>query len=261
MENERLRNDYRSELERRGLPRAYVERLLSELDDHYTDLLEERSTSMGAARKLQTEFGNEGSNHAVERLGNPAQLALFAAEQYHARSFWGRHPAMTYLLLPLPLLLACCIGYGLLFRAISLCVLFVGTHALGWTDHTFANPSDFIWLQAGTLAFLSWYVTVLPPLTAAWLLCRTYSRNSLDRRWPILGCALLAAVAGLFTVSYRIAVEPNTGRFMVGLDVGASISWLLRFLPKFALALGIGLLLIKRAQQKMATDGLQLVND
>src|SRR6476660_546432 len=96
------RDELRSELRRQRLPQAYVERLLAELDDHYEDLLEERSTSMGAARKLQPEPGQ--SDDLQQRLGEPAQLALFAGEQYHARSFWGRHPWVTYLLGPLPLL-------------------------------------------------------------------------------------------------------------------------------------------------------------
>src|SRR5262245_46923954 len=97
-------DELRSELRRQGLPHSYVERLLAELDDHYEDLVEERSTSMGAARKLQSESISQ--ENLQERLGEPAQLALFAAEQYHARSFWGRHPVLTYLLAPLPLLVA-----------------------------------------------------------------------------------------------------------------------------------------------------------
>jgi hypothetical protein len=254
MENEPLHNEFRSELERRGLPRAYIERLLSELDDHYTDLLEERSTSMGAARKLQTEFDNDRFADVEQRFGNPAQLAIFAAEQYHARSFWGRHPWITYLLAPLPLLVTCWIAFGLAFWAFTYGLAFVGSQIFGWSDETFANPADYIWHQAAAITFMRWYVTVLPPLTAAWLLCRTYRRNALDWRWPIVGCILLAAVAGVFTTSYRIATEPNNGMFMIGFDVGTSTDWLLRFLPKFALALGIGLLLIKRAQRQMELE-------
>ena len=98
------RDELRSELRRQKLPRAYITRLLAELDDHYEDLLEERSTSMGAARKLQTGSTLQENLHA--RLGEPAELALFAAEQYHARSFWGRHPVVTFVIGPLPLLVA-----------------------------------------------------------------------------------------------------------------------------------------------------------
>lgn len=245
-------DELRNELRRQRLPQAYVERLLAELDDHYEDLLEERSTSMGAARKLQAEASQ--SDDLQQRLGEPAQLALFAGEQYHARSFWGRHPLVTYLIAPLPLLVACWIFFGFAFWAATYCLYLVGTYAFGWTEATFANPADHIWLQGMTIAFMCWYAIVLPPLTAAWVLCRTYRRNALDWRWPIVGCALLAIVAGVFTTSYRIATEPNNGLFMIGFEVGTSASWLLRFLPKFAVAFGIGLLLVKRAQGQLELE-------
>jgi hypothetical protein len=246
MDNRPSYDKLRSELARRGLPRAYIERLVTELDDHYTDLLEERSTSMGAARKLQPS-----SDDVQDRLGDPIQLAIYAAEQYHARSFWGRHPLVTYLIAPLPLLVACFVGYGLAFIALCFVIEFVGWYVFGWTEATFANPADFIWLQAGIIALMCWYIMVLPSLTAAWILCRSYRRNALDWRWPVLGCTLLAIVSGFFQTSYRIATEPNSGLFMIGFDVGTSLDWLLRFLPKFALAMGIGLLLIKRAQRQL----------
>jgi hypothetical protein len=248
--------ELRRELRRQRLPDSYIARLLSELDDHYEDLLEERNTSMGAARKLQTEIGSH--NDLEERIGNPTQLAVFAGEQYHARSFWGRHPLVTYLLAPLPLLVTCWIFFGVAFWAVTSAIAYtlsaIGEHFFGWTDQTFANPGEYIWLQATMIAFMCWYVIVLPPLTAGWLLCRTYRRNALDWRWPILACALLAAVSGMFTTKYQIATEPNNGLFMIGLDIGTSAGWLLRFLPKFALAMGIGLLMVKRAQRQMAVE-------
>jgi hypothetical protein len=243
------RNELQSELKRRGLPATYIARLLDELDDHFADLLEERSSPMGAARKLQTE-----PEDLQQRLGEPTQLAVFAAEQFHARSFWGRHPWLTYLIGPLPLLAVCWIAFAIGFWLLCLGISVVGNYVLGWTDQTFANPGDYIWLQATMIALMCWYVIVLPPLTAAWLLCRTYRRNALNRRWPIAGCALLAIVCGLFTTSYKIATEPGQGLFMIGFDVGTSTTWLLRFLPKFALALATGLLLVKRAQHQLKLE-------
>ena len=254
MENLLSHEALRSELRRRGLPRAYIERLVAELDDHFNDLLEERSTSMGAARKLHIDHQDLEQQDLQQRLGEPAQLAIFAAEQYHARSFWGRHPLVTYLLGPLPLLVACFFAYGLAFWAATWVISAVGTYVLGWTEATFANPADLIWLQAVLLALLCWYATVFPPLTAAWLLCRTCRRNALAWRWPVIGCTLLAIVCGMFQTSYNIATEPNKGQFMLGLDIATSSAWLLRFLPKFAIALAIGLLLIHRARQQLALD-------
>jgi hypothetical protein len=260
MDDRPQHDEFREELARRGLPRAYVERLVAELDDHLTDLTEERSTSMGAARKLQPEADDAISHDAVQRLGEPRQLAIFAAEQYHCRTYWGRHPIITFLLAPLPLFVACFFGYGLLFWAVTFGLSGLSMYIFGWTEATFANPGDYIWLQTGLIVFTCWYVTVFPPLTAAWLLCRTYGRNALNSRWPILGCMLLAVVCGVFHTSYRIGTEPNTGQFMIGLDIACASGWLMRFLPKFALAMGIGLLLIKRAQQRMTLNPAGVVD-
>ncbi len=255
MANHPSRDELQSELLGQGLPPTYIVRLLAELDDHFEDLLEERSTSMGAARKLQINPEAIDPNDLHQRLGNPTQLAVFAAEQYHARSFWGRHPLVTYLLAPLPLLVACYIAHAFALWAVMYGVYLVGVHLFGWTDAMFANPANFIWLQAGSIAFISWYAIVAPPLTTAWLLCRTFRRNTLDWRWPVLGCALLATFAGVFATSYQIATEPNSGRFMIGIDLGLTPSWLLlKFLPKFALAMGIGLLLVKRAQRQLGVE-------
>jgi hypothetical protein len=248
------RDELRSELRRQRLPQAYITRLLAELDDHYEDLLEERSTSMGAARKLQVSQNEQ--NDLQQRLGEPAQLALFAGEQYHARSFWGQYPWVTYLLAPLPLFFVCWIFFVLAFSAVVNCILFVGVRAFGWPEDVRVVFEHSVWRQAILIAFTSWYVIVLPPLTAAWILCRTYGRNALNWRWPMVGCALLAITAGCFEVSYRIATKPGNGMFMFGWNFHGSASWLLlSFLPRFVLAMGIGLLLVKRARQQLEVEG------
>ena len=246
MENQPSRDELRAELRRRGLPRAYIERLLAELDDHFSDLLEERNSTMSAARKLQIE-----PDDMQQRLGEPTQLAIFAAEQYHSRSFWGRYPWFTYLVMPLPLWVACWIACWLALSAIVLGIVYITPES--WRASI--QPHEYPWTQAILLALVCWYVMVVPPIATAWSLCRIAQRNSLDWRWPAFGCALLAIVAATFSVSYRLSSAPGDGRFMIGFDVAASFPWFaLTFLPKFALALGIGLLLIRRAQQKSTSD-------
>jgi hypothetical protein len=87
------------------------------------------------------------------------------------------------------------------------------------------------------------------------VLCRVFRRNALHVRWPVLGCVLLALVVAALNVSWRLATGPSVadrGQLMVGFNVAASADWLaFSFLPKFATALGIGLLLIKRAQGQL----------
>jgi hypothetical protein len=246
MASQSSRDELRSELRRQGLPRAYITRLLAELDDHYEDLLEERSTSMGAARKLQLE-----QDDLHERLGEPAQLALFAAEQYHARSFWGRHPLVTFLVAPLPLLMATWVTYCLAVWMITYCVYCIGSWTTNWNVESYDHP----FLQAILLACFSWGVVVLSPVATGLMLCRAYRRNALPVCWPVLGCALLAVVAAMFQLSWRLSsgpLETERGLLMIGLNVAASFQWFaLTFLPKFALAMGIGLLLVKRAQRQL----------
>lgn len=246
------RDELRSELRRQRLPRAYITRLLAELDDHYEDLLEERSTSMGAARKLQVP--QNGQDDLQQRLGEPAQLALFAAEQYHSRSFWGRHLVLTFVISPLPLLCLLWIAAatGLVWFGSGLA--YVCEHWLGLSQYAYQSQ-DYPGVQVAAMVFFSWLIIVFPPLTAAALLCRTARRNAVNWRWPIVACTLLALVLGFLAVSYRVAITQNDGRLMIGVDAHSSVRWLLlTYLPKFATALGVGLLLVKRAQNQLRLE-------
>ena len=46
---------------------------------------------------------------------------------------------------------------------------------------------------------------------------------------------------------------------MIGFHVSTSMGWMLAtFLPKFALAMAIGLLLLKRAQQRVESQQLEI---
>jgi hypothetical protein len=247
--NDQHLREFWAQLARRGLPRAYIERLVSELNDHLIDLLEERNTAMGAARKLQIE-----SDNLQQRLGDPTQLAIFAADQYHSRTFWGRHPLVTFLFAPLPLLVAVWLAYVFTVWLVVALPAAFGVWMTGWS----IPAEDHPYLQAFSLTLFTWGLFVLPPLATALLLCRTYRRNALNIRWPMLGCTLLALVAAIIHFSWRLKTGPNPsdlGMFMIGFNLGASPRWfLLTYLPKFTLAFGIGLLLIKRAQRQLELE-------
>lgn len=208
---------------------------------------------MGAARKLQTEAGQ--SDDLYQRLGEPAQLALFAGEQYHARSFWGRHPWVTFVLGPLPLLVVLWILY---LAAIWIPTYCIGTFGerMGWWTESGADSrtTDYLLTQAVVLTCFTWGLAVLPPLGAALALCRVYRRNTLDRHWPIIGCVLLATVAAALHISWRLhtGVGPNErGMIMFGIMHPFTLRVASLLAAKFAVAMGIGMLLVKRAQQQI----------
>jgi hypothetical protein len=114
------------------------------------------------------------------------------------------------------------------------------------------EPKDHLWAQAIMMVSLTWFVIVFPPLSVAALLCRIARRNAVNWHWPIAGCTILAIVAGFVTVSYRLALARNEGQTMFGFNFDSSVQWLVAtYLPKFAAAMLIGLLLVKRSQQKL----------
>jgi hypothetical protein len=243
------RDELRSELRRQRLPQAYIERLLAELDDHYEDLLEERSTSMGAARKLQLE-----QDDLSVRLGEPAQLALFAAEKYHARSFWGRHPVVTFLVGPLPLLVAVWLATVFSLTGFGMGLSYVIEKWLKMPADQWDYPNHLV-AQAIVMAIVAWIVVVVPPLSVAGLMCRTARRNAVSWRWPIVACGLVAALAATISVGYRIGLAQNEGFMNIGINYESTAKWvLMAYLPKFAVAMGIGLLLVKRAQRQLAVE-------
>jgi hypothetical protein len=241
--------ELRRELRRQRLPRAYIARFLLELDDHYEDLVEERSTSMGAARKLEFK-----PDDLEQRLGDPARLAVFAAEQYHARSFWGRHPFITFVLGPLPMLVLGWIATGTGVVWFGQGFVYVLKHWFGLSDDI-PNPQDYLLSQSVVMCVASWFIIVFPPVAVGASLCRVARRNSVNWRWPIVACTLLALVLGFLSVSYHPAITQGDGRMTIGVDAEASARWLLvTYLPKFAVGMAVGLLLVKRAQQKLLLE-------
>jgi hypothetical protein len=251
------RKKLEQELQRQRLPRAYVERLLAELDDHVVDLQDERQTDMKTAGKPETEAANKQLASVLNidgLLGDPAQLAAFAEQQYRRRSFLGRHPIITFLIAPLPLVLAGIVAIAACFAVIDMVV--------GYLFPKF-DPHDYTVTYIMTGALVFWLLVVVPPLTAAVFLCRIARRNAVNCRWTIAACVLVSLYCGLLFVSSSV-VTMEDSHAKVSMGVGlmllppwTGIPWELlmwHFLPQFSLAMSIGLLLIKRAQRLRQID-------
>jgi hypothetical protein len=137
---------------------------------------------------------------------------------------------------------------------IGMSIAYVGEHWFGVSDQSW-RPQDHLYGQAMAMVAFSWLAIVFPPLTVATLLCRVARRNAVNWRWPIVACALLAIVVGFLSVGYRLALAPHEGQLTIGFNFGSSAQWvLLTYLPKFAVAMGIGLLLVKRAQRQLEIE-------
>lgn len=251
MNIQQQREQLEAELRRHRLPRAYIQRLLEEWDDHLADLQEERTTDMTTARKPKSAPVESNSPNIVNiqsRLGDPAQLAAIAAKQYHNRSFLGRHPILTFFVLPLPLIV------------LGITVVMLSLFPIGYLlEHSTGEPNlDHPFLLALSASLGYWFLMVLPPLGTALLLCRIARRNGLNRRWAIFGCGLVALYCSQLGVMYQQSTASPLHGFMCVTTLGCiPISWrvlLFRFLPRFAFAFGIGLLLVKRAQRLQRID-------
>ena len=87
-----------------GVPRSCRRRLLGELRDHVDDLFcEERNHAM-STEALQ-------DNLIQSRLGTPDQIARSTKANLPRSAFAVRHPIVTYLLTPLPLLILFWVAY------------------------------------------------------------------------------------------------------------------------------------------------------
>jgi hypothetical protein len=105
------------------------------------------------------------------------------------------------------------------------------------------------------MAIVAWIAIVIPPLCVGGLMCRTARRNAVSWRWPIVACGLVAALAATIGVGYRLALARNEGFMNIGINFDCTAEWvLMTYLPKFAVAMGIGLLLVKRAQRQLEIE-------
>lgn len=170
----------RGDLIRRGLPPGYVTRLIRELEDHRADL---------------AERGRAAGPGADGPLGRPGDLADLIVAQYRARSAFGRHPVLTFLIAPAPLVMtAWLLGQGLAVVALN---------ALGGQV-----PAG-----ASAVGRLAWFV---PPVLAAVLFCRLSWRCGRGWAWSCATCGVLVVLTATFRSTLTMPAGAGTGTWVVG---------------------------------------------
>lgn len=219
-----------AELVRRGLPRAYIERLSEELDDHIADLIDQRrnAMSMDAGQRFDIE----------QRMGSTSELAIAAHTQYRRRTFWGRHPIFTFLVAPVPITLLSWIGF--LFAALwaSKCVALVlgdayrfeGTVATEWPPLLFAMVGAFLYL-----------VVVAPPLLAVCLFAWLARRAEVGWRWTLCAVLLVSLLAGLSQCGIEPPLQTGRGQLFLGFGTRGQLAQLGQFLLPLFVGLWLAL--------------------
>jgi len=257
MDGRQQREKLELELRRQGLPRAYIERLLAEWDDHLADLQDERKSGMSTAGKPEQEAANERSTDVLsiaQRLGDPAELAAFATKQYRTPSFLGRHPLFTFAFAPVLMLLLS--WMGILFGSIG-----VGALLDRSTGSPIGDPrKDPFGFNVG-ITFWIWLLTTLVPLANVLFLCRVARRNAVSWRWAWVAVSIVSVVCASLLVrviqptnDHEIPGSIGNGALVTGLGFSTAPLDLLWFAVKLAVAMGIGMLLIRRAQRLQQID-------
>lgn len=231
-----LLEELRGKLLRRGLPRSEVARLVEELTDHLEDLTEEKEYAMRTdAKELAC---------LEERLGPADELADAAVANYHSTSFAGRHPVVTFLLAPIPLLVVVWAGFWCLGLAAAHFAPTVLGDAYRLEGKPVSDwPASLVWCARG----LDYASRMAPQMLVAGLLCYVALRSGRGWRWGMLGCCLVALVAGLMVTQLDLPLESGKGRLTLGLALPPQSVWqVVQLFPPLA----AGLLVLWRFNRK-----------
>jgi hypothetical protein len=225
------------EMRRRGLPRPYIQRYVEELSDHINDFVEERSNAMSKEA--------HGSTDLPPRIGDPIRLAQVAAAEYRRANFWGRHPIVTFLLAPIPLVVVAWIAVFVLGMLIM-------------SGRAESGDGADSWSIAAIWASIVWFrvASVIPPALVALLLCYLARRGGLSWRWSLAACLLVAIVAGLFRGQLELPRSMSRGQLSLGFGFGLA-GWfqqLLQFSLPLATGLGFALRMAKQPADSTSAE-------
>lgn len=216
----------RGDLARRGLPRAYVERFLRELEDHVQDVFQEQEESM-RMEALEMEMAVE------QRLGGCEELAEQAVAKYRRANFAGRHPVWTFVVAPLPAAILAWVLYLVLGSlVIGALVWALGGGMEGLERLESEQPAAAVW-AARSFYNLSAFV---PPAVVVLVWCRLARRSGRGWAWALASCLLIATIAGLFVWQLRFPTPEEKGALLLGLGFQPRLIQAVQFAVPLAIA-------------------------
>lgn len=217
MNAERWLLELRTELVRRKLPPLYVERMVLELGDHLSNLLEDRMST--DAKDLHGVF---------DRLGSPGHVAASAAREFRKARFSQRHPVLMFVLAPvlsLPLLWCASI------LGVLLMVKMLGIESGNSTTTAVWQATD------AAIPYLIVALMVIPVAAAAAFFCRVAARAGVSWKWSLAACCLIAVLGSAAMTHFVLPTETSQGTLSFGLRFALwpTASQLLQFVAPLAI--------------------------
>lgn len=206
MPNPRVLRTVAAELRRQGFPPADVARLLQELEDHVMDLFMEQGGRMDKSVQVDERIES--------RLGQAEVLVAAALANRRQASVFGRHPIVSFVLAPIPVVVLSWLGC--LFLCFGLLKM------IGWLlgdTYVFEGravrdyPAVLIYAMNAMVSVMRF----LPPAVATALLCWCANRAGMSWRWTATVSGLIGSMSGALIVQLTLPVEPGTGQLVLSL--------------------------------------------
>lgn len=207
--------DLAERLLREGVAYHHVRRFVGELRDHYED-----------ARRAEMARGanaGEAEAAALTRLGTMDELARGMIARPELRALSARFPRLWGCGAPLALWLGTYIAV-----IFSLVLIFTAFESAG----LFQGSPELAVLQKPADVFLLLLLRGLPVMVGIAMLVAAL-RQRTDMSWPLMGAALLAAVAGSADAGLLFSLSPDTkGELSFGFGMSSEV--LMRAAAMFA---------------------------
>lgn len=205
----------RRRLLQNGLPAVYVMRATRELEEHREDLLDEL--------REKGVVGLEAEQKVTERMGDFDDLAARLSNTMRRSTWCGRHPLLTFCVLPLITFIA---GFGLV-----LAMLATAADLAGWLEaKPKLTPSQWASVT-GFVHGMRWSLFAAIPFGFCWLARRTYC----GYRWGLATC-LIFSIHGL--VNHLNVVAPVLGGDgVIAWGYGTRFDWIGMIVPLLSFTL------------------------
>jgi hypothetical protein len=178
------------QLAKHALPPSYVRRFMEELSDHYQDIMEDH---------MSTEAS------ALSRLGEPKQVADAAVVAYRRRSFLGRHPTAAFLVFGVsPIVLQ-------MVQLIVGIVVFKVVTTMSDRFGVVVNNGSYVPKNPILYEAMDYVITliglIVPSILAAIFFGKLAERLGMGKKWMLVSCIAIAAMAILPCWSILIGMD------------------------------------------------------